>query len=262
MSNLTPINIVTSPVEYFESQKKDLETRLQEIKLSEEEEKKIISEKTIKTIRDKTLGMFKIGEAINTLLNWNEEIDTELKNAKKEYLLNSYFDKTEQSEDSIKQIQQFLTSPQGNTLFNKIIRILDNTPPDIELTEHLATVLKNITNSDFIKLFDDHKFALNQIEMLTPQALTLLSDFKNWPSWKLGSYSANGGIITSDWMPDFISGYSATKNITDTKLQLKITHSMNDLVKNNYARATLTNQELVAAVFTTDVAKILLRYIQ
>lgn len=262
MSNLTSINIVTSPAEYFESQKKDLETRLQEIELSEEEKEKIISEKTIKTIIDKTLGMFKIGEAINTFLNWNEEIDNELKNAKKEYLLNSYFDKTEQSEDSIKKIQNLLTNPQGNTLFNKLIRILDNTPPDIELTQHLANALKNIVDSDFISLFDDHKFALNQIEILTPQALTLLSDFKNWPSWKLRTYSANGGIITSNWMPDFISGYSATKNINDQKLQLKITHSMNDLVKNNYAKATLTNQKLVAAVFTTDIAKIILKYIQ
>ncbi|KRB54746.1 hypothetical protein [Flavobacterium sp. Root186] len=262
MSNITPINIVTSPTEYFESQKKNLETRLQEIELTEEEKEKIISEKTIKTIRDKTLGMFKIGEAINTFLNWNEEIDSELKNAKKEYLLNSYFDKTEQSENSIKQIQQFLTSPQGNTLFNKIIRILDNTPPDIELTDHLANVLKNITNSDFIKLFDDHKFALNQIELLTPQALTLLSDHKSWPAWNLESYGSQGGRITSNWMPDFISGYSSTKNITDPNLILKITHSMNDLVKNNYAYANLTNQSLVAAVFITDIAKIILKYIQ
>ena len=262
MSNILPQNILTSPDVYFKNKQKSLDERIQEVSLTTEEESNIIASKTAKTIRNNALGLFKIGEIINTFLNWNDEVDSELKEAKKEYLLAAYFDKTEQLKDSIQKIEQLLTNPQGNTLFNKIIRILDNTPPDIELTNHLANVLKNIVDSDFNALFDDHKFALNQIEMLTPQALTILSDFKNWPRWKLNGYSSNGPRLTSDWLPDFVNAYAATKNITDAKTKSKITHSMNDLIKNRYTEGILTTQELVAVASLNDIAKIIIKYIQ
>lgn len=262
MNEITNKDILINPEIYFDSQKKGLEQRLEKVILSKEEEDAIIASKTTKTIRDKALGLFKIGEVISTILNWNEEIDGEIKEAKKEYLLDSYFEKTDQTEDSIEKIKQFLTNPQGNTLFNKILRILDNTPPDIELTNHLASVLQNLVNSDFASLFEDHKFALNQIEMLTPQALTILSDCKNWPAWKLGSYSANGRRLTSHWLPDFVNVYASSRAIADESLKTKISHSMNDLIKNRYAEAMLTNQELVAAVFLTEIGEIIVKYIK
>jgi len=51
-----------------------------------------------------------------------------------------------------------LTNPTGNTLFNKLLRILDNSTPDLELTEHLAKVLKHIVETDFSSLFEDHNY--------------------------------------------------------------------------------------------------------
>lgn len=262
MSNIIKKDIVTSPEIYFDTQKKGLDQRLEKVKLTKEEEDAIIASKTTKTIRDKVLGLFKVGEVINTILNWNEEIDGDIKEAKKEYLLASYFDKTDQTEDAIGKIKQFLTNPQGNTLFNKILSILDNTPPDIELTDHLATVLQHIVNSDFASLFEDHKFALNQIEMLTPQALTILSDYKRWPAWQLTSYSSNGPRLTSHWLPDFVNVYSASKGITDPSMKAKISHSMNDLIKNRYAEGMLTTQKLVAAAFLTDIGKLVVKYVE
>lgn len=181
---------------------------------------------------------------------------------KKENLLASYFNKTDQTEDSIEKIKHFLTNPQGNTLFNKILRILDNTPPDIELTDHLATVLKHLVNSDFAGLFEDHKFALNQIEMLTPQALTILSDHKRWQPWQLTGYSSNGSRLTSHWLPDFVNVYAASKGITDPNIKAKISHSMNELIKNRYAEGMLTTQKLVAASFLTDIGKLVVKYIE
>ncbi len=262
MSKIVKKDIIQSPVVYFDNQAKSLDDRLENVQLSVEQENEIIADKTVKTIRDKTLGLFKVGDIINTVLNWNEEVDNDLKEAKKEYLMNSYFDKTDQTQDSVQKIKELLTSPQGNTIFNKILRILDNTPPDIELTEHLSNVLKNIVETDFISLFEDHKFAINQIEMLTPQALTLLADSRNWQAWKLTSYSSNGPRITSHWLPDFVNVYSASKGITDNHLKSKISHSMNDLIKNRYVEGMLTQQKLVAAAFLTDIGKLMVNYLK
>lgn len=196
MSDIIKKDIIVNPEIYFETQNQSLEKRLENVKLTQEEEDAIVASKTVKTIRDKALGLFKVGELVNTILTWNEEIDSEIKEAKKQILLSSYFDKTDQTEESVEKLISFLTNPQGNTIFNKILRILDNTPPDFELTNHLSTVLKHIISSDFQNLFEDHKFALNQIETLTPQVLTLLSDYKCWTPWQLVSYSSDGGRLT------------------------------------------------------------------
>jgi hypothetical protein len=223
--------VITKPDLYFYTQQRSLEQRLEKVKLSQEEEDSIVASKTIKTVRDKVLGLFKIGDIVNTLITWNEEVDKDLKEAKKEFLLTRYFDKQDQIEVGLNSLKDLLTNPMGNTLFNKILRILDNSAPDLELTEHLAKTLKHIVETDFKSLFEDHKYALNQIEMLTPQALTILSDSRNWPTWRMESFASNSGKITSDWLPEFVNLYSAKKNMTENSMKAKISHSMNDLIR-------------------------------
>ncbi len=256
--------IVTKPEFYFHTQKISLEQRLENIKLNEEEEDAIVTSKTIKTIRDKVLGLFKLGDIVNTVLNWNEEIDKDIKEAKKEFLLSKYLDRQDHVEYGLNQLKNLLTNPVGNTLFNKILRILDNSTPDIEQIEHLVKSLQYIVSTDFNSMFEDHKYALNQIEMLTPQALTILSDYKNWPSWRMQSFSSNNGIITSDWLPQFVSLYSKIKNIADKSLSNKVSHSMNDLIKNRYIEAKhMTNDlnENFACIELSDIGRIVVKYV-
>ncbi|KAF5028224.1 hypothetical protein DSECCO2_661310 [anaerobic digester metagenome] len=191
-------------------------------------------------------------------------MDKDLREAKKEILLTCYFDKLEQIEEGLNSLKDLLTNPVGNTLFNKILRILDNAAPDLELTEHLAKTLKYIVETDFKSLFDDHKYALNQIEMLTPQALTILSDSKNWPMWRMESFASNSGRITSDWLPEFVNLYSMKKNMTEYRMKAKISHSMNDLIKNRYIEALhMTNlqKENFGKVELTQIGQIVSKYI-
>lgn len=256
--------IVTKPELYFYTQNLSLEQRLENIKLTEDEENAIVTSKTVKTIRDKTLGLFKLGDFVNTILNWNEEIDNNIKEAKKEFLLSSYFDKQDQVEFGLNQLKSLLTDPVGNTLFNKILRILDNSTPDVEQIEHLTKSLLYIVSTDFKAMFEDHKYALNQIEMLTPQALTILSDYNNWPSWQMQSFSSNGGIITSDWLPQFVRLYTANKNISGNKLREKVAHSMNDLIKNRYVEAkhmTNNQKDNFASIELSDIGRIVVNYV-
>lgn len=256
--------IVTKPEFYFHTQGLSLEQRLERIKLDKEKEEAIRASKTVKTIRDKVLGLFKLGDIVKTVLEWNEEVDKDIKEAKKEFLLSRYLDKQDQTEYGLNQLKNLLTDPVGNTLFNKILRILDNSTPDVEQIEHLAKSLQYIVSSDFNSMFEDHKYALNQIEMLTPQALTILSDYNNWPSWRMHSFTSNDGIITSDWLPQFVSLYSTRKNIIDGSLSNKIAHSVNDLIKNRYIEAKhMTNQlkENFARIVLSDIGRIVVKYV-
>lgn len=252
--------IISSPEYYFSSQDKTLEHRLGEIKLSDDEEAEIATKHASKTIRDKTLGLFKIGEIVNAIINWNDDVDKDIREAKKEFLLSNYFERTDKCEYAIASLKNFLTNPQGNTLFNKILRIFDDSPPDMELAKHLSNALKHIVNSDFISMFEKHKYALSQIEQLTPQALTILSDYNNWPLIELGSYSASGPKITSDWLSEFTEFYSTSKGINDGDTKERVRHSINELISGRLIEANLIGDKKAKCVIT-KVGQLLLPYI-
>jgi hypothetical protein len=259
-SYLIKKDIIEYPIEYFNLQNKSLNDRLNSIKLSKEDKEKIIKKHSIDTIKEKALGFFKIGELINVFISWNENIDKDIKEAKKEYLLLEYFNKNEKNEYAIQQLKSFLTNPAGNTLFNKILRILDNIPPDKELSKHLSNALNYIIQSNFQELFEQHKYALSQIEHLTPQALTILSDYKNYPIIHLGSYSANGGKITSDWLTDFTNAYVSDKGIDDKKIINRVKNSINELIAKRFIEAHLF-EENQAKCIVKDLGRELLPYI-
>ncbi|MBI3124471.1 MAG: hypothetical protein HYZ10_08700 [Ignavibacteriales bacterium] len=263
MSDITLIKqeIINAPENYFNALGKTLDERLKTIQLPEEVEKGIINDKTKKTVRDKILGLFKVGEVISTVLNWNDDIDKDIKEAKKEFLMLSYFEKQEDNQKALTDLKMFLTSAQGNTLFNKILRILDDSPPDIELSKHLGNSLKYIVGSKFEELFEKHKYALSQIEKLSPQALSILSDCDNYPLITLNSFTASGPRITSDWLPSFAIAYSRAKNVTRQEIIERISHSTNELINNRFIEALQHNGNQAKCVIT-NVGSLLIPYLK
>ncbi len=253
--------IISQPQTYFETQSKSLQERLNNVKIDENKECKIINEKTVKTIRDKALGLFKIGDVISTVLNWNCEIDKEIDEAKKAILLEQYFNRADKQEDAINKLRIFLTNPQGNVLFNKILRILDDSPPDQELIYHLSSVLKYITDDDnFYKMFEKHKFALSQIEKLTPQALTILADYKNYPTFKLGSAISFGPKVTSEWNVQFVNAYCLKKGISSQEFVTRVSHVITQLQTQGYIEAYKTQENLFACE-VSSIGRDLLPYL-
>jgi hypothetical protein len=135
-------------------------------------------------------------------------VNEEVEQAKRDHLLLSYVNKSEDHTQAIEQIRKLITSPEGNVLFNKILWILDDNPPDPELSDHLAAAMRQIANSDFGHLFGDHKFALGIIARTTPAALSILADADRWPIFTMGFQSTSGGLVTNDWVPDFTGVYA------------------------------------------------------
>lgn len=237
--------IISQSQTYFETQSISLVERLNNVKIDNEKECEIVNGKTVKIIRDKTLGLFKIGEVISTLLNWNDEIDKEIEEAKKAVLLEQYFNRADEHEEAINKLKIFLTNPQGNVLLNKILRILDDSPPDPELIHHLSSVLKYITNDENLhNMFEKHKFAISQIEKLTPQALTILADYKSYPTFQLGTVISFGPKVTSEWNMQFVKAYCLKKGISSQEIVARISHVITQLQTQGYIEAFKIQENL------------------
>lgn len=220
---------------FFIQIKKQFEEALQQIVVPSDQEEEIILSTGLEIIRDEVLGVFPLGKAVKAILTCNEKIDEDLREKKKELLLALYIRKTSDDNKRLDSLVNFISSPQGHILFNKILRILDEEPIDLELIKYLASILKTIVNSDFEKLFEEYKFVLAQIESMTIQAMSILADVKNWPRFDVqGIIQTSGEIVTSDWTPWFVENYCKVKGISDSKIQARIRHAVQYLFGNHF----------------------------
>lgn len=252
--------LIQRPDQYLAAQAKTLDERLAEVALPEGTEEIIAAGVTKKLIRDNVLGLFKVGQVVSAVLGWNENIDKEIREAKREHLLALYFHKNEQNSQAISTLKSFMCTGQGNTLFNKIIRILDDSPPDEELVAHLAAALKHIIDSDFVSLFEEHKYALSQIEQITPQALAILADNSSWPKMTLNEYQSTGTKVVSDWLYEFNQAYSVSKGIKEQRMQSRVRYSISELFNRRIIEAHLADEGM-AVCRVTDIGGLILPYL-
>ncbi|WP_059104266.1 hypothetical protein [Shouchella shacheensis] len=238
--------------EYLETSGKSLDERIKEITLSKKEEATIKKEQGTAILREKGFSLFGVvGDIANSILDWNTEVNDNISEAKKMILIEEYFNKSDEFEHALEKLSAFIRDPQGNTLFNKLIRIVDDSPPDLELVKHLSKVLENICkNGNFKSLFEQHRYALGQIERLTPQALTIIADQRSWPLITLGFTATNGTKVTSDFYTEFTAEYCKHKRISDKKKTARIQHSIIELQNLGLMEAHKTESGKVQCALT------------
>jgi hypothetical protein len=229
--------IVTEPQYFFAAQKRTLEARLEEIAIPTEKIDEIKASKSGKVIRDALLGTFTIGKLAKIFFDWNEGVAKEIKEAKKAHLLERYFNVSDENERAISQLASLVTDPTGSVLFNKILAILNDNPPDREQFDHLAAALKYIAESDFGRLFEQHKWAVSQIEKMTPQALSILADKANWPTMTLGTVTTTGTKVASDYNDEFAVAFARQKGISDGPRIERLKHSISELIGGRFIEA-------------------------
>lgn len=215
---------------------KDLQFRLDNIEIPEEVRDAIANKEVAKTVLDAVLDFFQLG-ALSKVFNTAENIKGNLDEYKKGLLMEQYIGGLEDAQKEVGKLQKFVTDPEGNVIFSKMIRILNANPPNPGYARLLALTLKRIVESNFNELFEKHIYALNQIEQLTPQALALLADYANWPEYEIGNYSSNHGVITSDWIEEFLLYYLPLRNITDHETERRIAHAFKELLRNDFIRS-------------------------
>jgi hypothetical protein len=111
-----------------------------------------------------------------------------------------------------------------------MLRILDDSPPDGDLLEQLSSTLKSIIDSgEFSKLFDIHKFSLSQNEKLTPQSLSILSDYKNWPNFSKFEAFQEGNKVKEAFYNELANRYCEIRGINDQAIINRVSHSIFEL---------------------------------
>lgn len=219
----------------------DLSSTLDAIQVPENIKNEIIKDETGKGIRGTILETLGLG-SVEKIFSTAENVEAAMKEYKKALLMQAYMDKTENIADEVEKLEKFVTSAEGNILFNKIIRILNTNVEDREYIEILGRVLKMMTNSDFINLFSKYVYALNQIDKLTPQALIILLDYKIWPEFLMTRYSSNEGVIVSEWVEEFMKNYVKVKKIEQQDTSRRIAHALRELLRNNLILARMKSQ--------------------
>lgn len=252
--------IINQPDYYHEVQSKTLDERIESIRMDKTDEIKIRNDHAKKVIKDRVLGLFSCGDLIGTLLDWSDEVNEEITNSKKNVLLETYFNKVEQQENSVSNLKNFLGKPHGYTLFNKIIQILDNNPPDLNLIDILANSLNIIiSKGEFEEYFEEHKYVLSQIETLPIQSLIILRDYMNYPYFGCQSGMYNGEIFEGEWVNEFSKQYSIYKNIRSKKKENRIMHSIKRLAADGYLIAIKSDKEMQCKL--TSIGAELVKYI-
>lgn len=247
---------------YFMQEVKDLDDYISQVRIDPVKEKKIKGQVLIKMIKDGVLESFSLGKLIKKILEWNDDASKIIREKKKEALLADYFSKTKENEDSIRRLKNFLTNPAGNIIFNKILMIIDNELPDAWLFHHLSNVLINIIKFEkFDVLFEKHRYVLSQIERLSPQALTILSDYEDWSDFQLENVVAFGGEIRNDWTSAFVKQYSIQKKVSDPEKIMRIKYCFKELQQSNFIAAQIISRPDKIRITPTAAGNEIIEYI-
>jgi predicted transcriptional regulator len=126
----------------------------------------------------------------------------------------------------------------------------------------LSTVLTNIIESgSFEELFEQHRYALSQIERLTPQGLTIIKDYQEWPSIRLGVVVSQGPKVSSDFHEEFTRAYCQIRNVTDTNKYKRVQHSVIELQRQGLMEAYKSENSQIKCTLT-DIGRDLLVYLK
>lgn len=253
--------IINNQNDYLNCQSKTLEERIKEVCLTNEDE--ITVDKTVETIAKEVLETSKIGKIASVILNWNDEINEEIEKAKKQMLLEVYLNKSDNYEQQIKKIENLLATPQGINLFNKIIVILQENPPDKKLIEYLANTLNHIIDDgDIYKLFEKHKFIIEQIALLSTQAIGIMIDCLNPIIFKNNAPMKYGPKLTYEWEKEVTEAYCIKSRIIFPEMKERVYHVIAQLKRQNLIEAyELDNRNKKSQCILSKIGNEIAKYV-
>lgn len=240
------------------------EEQLKRMELTKEEVDEITKNQTLQFVKENGLPLLgPLGNLASAMVGWSDEVNEEIRKKKQEKLLMKYFEKTEDIVGTVDKLYEFMLDPHGFLLFNKFSDILGGNLPDSELIEHLSTALKKIVMyGNFEELFDKHKYVLSQFERLTPQSITIISDFSSWPQFELAVSTYFGGKISSEFHQQFSEAYSSSRGITAPYVIERISHSVRELQNANIIEGfSLDTNKMLCECRLTNVGEEIYNYL-
>lgn len=166
---------------------------------------------------------------INKLFEWVERFDQGSREEKLKMLLTKYTERCNSFEDAISRLRLLTSTPGGQTIFRKVLQIVDKGAEDQEWIRLLAVTLERISDEDFNKYFDAQMFILSQIDRLSPQALIVLSKYDTWKEVRINSTSTSSHQTMGDWIPQVTQFMRTKLGIESLEVGVRINHSFREL---------------------------------
>ncbi|PJE64917.1 MAG: hypothetical protein COU90_00155 [Candidatus Ryanbacteria bacterium CG10_big_fil_rev_8_21_14_0_10_43_42] len=120
---------------------------LEEVELNPQQIAGVLAEATSGAIVSSIPGL-------NKLFEWVERIDQASREEKLKTLLREYTVHFESVDNAISRLKLLTSTRGGQTLFRKIIQIIDKGAEDLEWIRLLAMALRRISEAEFEKCFD------------------------------------------------------------------------------------------------------------
>ena len=116
-----------------------------------------------------------------------------------------------------------------------------------------------MSHEDFVHQFERQRYALALISQLTPQALTILSDYNNWVQFECNGIIVDN-ILKSDWLNAFVGPYCRSKEINSIDVIERIRNSVNELLSKEYIQAVVIDNNK-RKVIPTSMGKLIIEYL-
>ncbi|MEG2649476.1 MAG: hypothetical protein RSA63_01235 [Eubacterium sp.] len=247
--------MLNSPGMFLNVEGKSMEQRMNEVKLKNEDEiRDSVAKGQLKEAGKDVLSLLTggIGDIAIELIEWQEKLEGKMDEAKVYYLLGCFFSRVDNHDKAIKMLIDTISNPYGNTLVNKLFKIVKDYPNDSDYSRRLAMALVHICESENLKeLFGFYKFNLSLIEKLTPQSLAILSDNKNWPDFHMSVMVSNSGVVQGDFETEFAKAYAMKKGIEGNDLFQRIKYPIMELKNEGQIKAVSAGNQ--ANVVLTDI---------
>lgn len=188
------------------------------------------SRQIVGVLTDATIGsIFSSIPCFNKFFEWIERVEQASREEKLKILLMEYNNHFDSIDDTISKLKFFTATRGGQTLFRKVIQIIDKGNEDQEWIHLLAITLKKVSETEFEKYFDSQMFTLSQIDRLSPQALILLSEYNIWKQANIQNTTTTSGQTMGDWAPQVTMFMRQHKKIDNLEIGARINHSFREL---------------------------------
>lgn len=166
---------------------------------------------------------------LNKMFEWMERVDKASREEKLKTLLVEYVGRFDSTDDAISKLELLAATRGGQTLFRKVIQIVDKGAEDKEWIRLLAIALRKVSETEFEKYFDAQMFVLSQIDRLSPQALILLSKYDIWRQANIQNTTTTSGQTMGDWIPQATMFMRQKLGVNNLEVGARINHSFREL---------------------------------
>ena len=235
-------------VDLVQPEHSEVSDPLEDIELKPQQIVGVLVEATSQTIASSFPGL-------NKLFEWVERIDQISREEKLKTLLIEYNAHFESTDDALSRLRLLTATRGGQTLFRKVIQIIDKGAEDQEWIRLLAKVVQRISEAEFEKYFDAQMFMLSQIDRLTPQALLILSKYGIWKGVNIQNTTTTSGQTVGDWAPQVTMFMRQRIGIENLEVGGRINHSFREL--ESAGMITLSGHQLKLTAIGLEIYRIL-----